>query len=394
VIALALTACGAGSASSGGSAASCSTAKDSAALQWGAIPDSLNAKTTVPPISQMTIRGDDLGTKQKLKPVWWNTVKVSTQQAEAICKKKLTAVILDWDKVQYNLTLRAGIGNVLDALGIKLLRTTSFNFDPNGLAGDLAAILPLHPDIIFTGGTIDPNQFAALMAPATQAGIQVVSWNTGARQWDTGQGKPLTAMVAYDFYNLGQQMAEAIHEKYPNGANFGYIHWINNVLPIHLRETGLLDGLKKYPNIKVISDGKADPGSANGFNDPNAAQAATQAFLIRHPEVNVLFAPWEDPPGVGEEAALKSLHKENSVDIVTMDLGAQGAAELAGNGPITVDMAEGIYDGGRVEAMLAGLAAIGVKTPPFVLVPTYAANQKNLTDAWNFMHGPAFPCCS
>jgi ribose transport system substrate-binding protein len=344
----------------------------------------------------MTIRGDDLGTKEKLTPVWWNTVTVTADQVQSICAKKLTAVILDWDKVQYNLTLRAGIGDVLDALGIKLLRTTSFNFDPNGLAGDLAAVLPLKPDIIFTGGTIDPNQFAAIMKPATDAGIQVVSWNTGAREWETGQGKPLTAMVAYDFYNLGLQMADAIHEKYPDGANFGYIHWINNVLPIQLREGGLLDGLKKYPNIKIIADGgEADPASSNsGYNDPNAAQAATQAFLIRHPEVNVLFAAWEDPPGVGEEAALKSLHLEDKVDIVTMDLGAQGAAELSKDGPITVDMAQGIYDGGRVEAMLAGLAAIGVQTPPFVIVPTFAANSDNLSDAWNVMHGPAFPCCS
>ncbi len=115
----------------------------------------------------------------------------------------------------------------------------------------------------------------------------------------------MAAVVGYDFYNLGLQMADAIHAQYPNGANLGYIHYINNVRAILLREQGLLDGLKKYPNIKVISDGGTpDPTKPNaGYSDPNAAQAATQAFLVRHPEVNVLFAAWEDPPALGELAA-------------------------------------------------------------------------------------------
>ena len=43
---------------------------------------------------------------------------------------------------------------------------------------------------------------------------------------------------------LGLQMADAVHETWPDGANFGYIHWINDIYAIHARENGLLDGLK------------------------------------------------------------------------------------------------------------------------------------------------------
>jgi hypothetical protein len=41
--------------------------------------------------------------------------------------------------------------------------------------------------------------------------------------------------------------------------------------------------------------------------------------------VNVLFAPWEDPPAIGEAAAIKALHLEDKVKIATMDLGEAGA---------------------------------------------------------------------
>ena len=136
----------------------------------------------------------------------------------------------------------------------------------------------------------------------------------------------------------------------------------------------------------------ANPSKPNsGFSDPNASQQETQAFLTRNPSVNVLFAPWEDPPGLGEESAIRSSGKTGKVQIVTMDLGTTGAEEILHHGAITVDMAEDVYDGGRMLAATAALSAIGVKTPPYIIVPTFPANSKNLKDAWDVMHGPTYP---
>jgi ribose transport system substrate-binding protein len=364
-------------------------------LEHREVPESLDPENSLPDIEEMTIRSTDLGTEEELEPTWWNTIEITEEQVREICEQQLTAVILDWDQVLYNQAIRSGIRLTLEAMGIELLRETSFSFDPNGLAGNLASVLPLDPDIIFTGGTIDPNQLAAIMEPARAQGAQIVTWGVGGRGWATGPGEDLTAVVGYDFYNLGRQMARAIGERYPDGANLGYLHWINNISAIHLREQGLLDGLAEYPNINIISDGgPPDPtGPNSGFNDPNAAQPATQAFLVRHPEVDVLFAAWEDPPALGEIAALRASGRESEVDIVTMDLGVAGAEQLSGGGTITVDMAQSIYDGGRAMALVAGLAAIGEETPPFVIVPTFAANADNYQDAWEYMHGPEFPCC-
>jgi ribose transport system substrate-binding protein len=396
--ALGLVACGSDENSSAGSAKAQSSAgckPDAAALKVRPIAASLDPQGSVAPIQDMTVRSSDLGTDQSYKPTWWNTLKLTPDDVKKICDKKLTAVYLDWDKVLYNQAIRSGAKDVLNALNIKVVRETSFNFDPNGLQGDLQAVLPLKPDIIFTGGTIDPNQMATLLAPARAKGIQIVSWAVGAKGWEVGLGKPMTSMVAYDFYALGQQMAKAVCAKYPNGANLGYLHWINNFSSIRLRERGFLDGLKKCPQIKVIADGgPPDPTKpASGFKDPNAAQATTEAFLVRHPNVNVLFAPWEDPPALGMLSAIRSKGKIGKVDIVTMDLGPTGAEQLKSKGTITVDMAQDIYDGGRAMALSAAMAAIGKAPPPFVIVPTFATTTSNLEEAWNMMHGPSYPCC-
>jgi ribose transport system substrate-binding protein len=400
ITAIVVAACGSDSSSSGSSGSSKQGAvkcdPNAPALKHRELAADLDPAGSVPPIDQMTVRSSDLGTDQSYKPTWWNTLNLTPSEIKQICAKNLKAAYLDWDKVLYNQAIRSGAKDVLAALNIKLVRETSFNFDPNGLQGDLQAVLPLKPDMIFTGGTVDPNQMATLLAPARAKGIQIISWGVGAKGWEIGKGKPMTSMVAYDFRALGEQMAKAVCAQYPKGANLGYLHWINNVNAIKLREQGFLDGLKKCPQIKVISDGgPPDPTKPNsGFKDPNASQPTTEAFLTRHPEVDVLFGPWEDPPALGELSAIRSRKKIGKVDIVTMDLGPTGAKQLKDpKGTISVDMAQDIYDGGRAMALTAAMAAIGKTPPPFVIVPTFATTGKNLTNAWNMMHGPQFPCC-
>jgi ABC-type sugar transport system substrate-binding protein len=367
---------------------------DPAVLDPRPVKPSLNF--TTPTAEQLAKNNSSaaMGGQPDQPPVWYDTVKVTPEQVNQICNLHLKAVYLDWADALYNQIFRSAMRQTLQALGIDLIRITSFSFDPNGLAGNLASVLPLKPDIIFTGGTIDTKQYAALMQPAVDAGITIISWGVAADGWEIGQGKQITSLIGYDWYDLGQNMAKAVCAKYTAPTNLGWLHWINNISVIHLREQGFLDGLKACPNITVVSDGgPADPaGNNSGYSDPNAAENDTTAFLVKHPEVTVIFAPWEDPPGLGEESAIKSAGKEGKIDIVTMDLGTAGAVEIAAKGTITVDMAQDIYDGGRVEALIAGLNAIGAPVPAFVNVPTMATSIENLKDAWDFMHGPEFPC--
>jgi ribose transport system substrate-binding protein len=355
----------------------------------------LDPKTAMPPINKMPSTSAALGTKQKLRPAWYTDLRVTPAQQKAICAKHLSAVYIDWDSVPFNQAIRWGHKDVYRALGIKVLRIVNYSFAPSGFTGALAAVLPLHPDIISAGGAISPETFGAIMNPAVKQGVTVTTWGLGAKNWNTGPGQPLTALVGYDFYHLGTQLADAIHKAYPKGVNFGYIHWVNDSLAIHNREQGMLDELKKYKNIHIITNGTPSPSNAaSGFTDFNASTAFTVAWLKAHPTVQLLFAPWEDPPALGEAAAIKTLHLENKVHIATMDLGTAGAYQLAHKGIISVDMAQGMYDGGRSMALAAALSKIGALKHPYIIVPTVAATAKNVLDAWNFMHGPDMPCGS
>ena len=326
VIGLLAAAQGSSTLAQGTVPAECDVPYDAAVLDPRPIPASLQITTPTPEELAINNTSAAMGGQPDQPPVWYDTVKVTPEQVKQICALHLKAVYLDWADALYNQIFRSAMRITLQAMNIDLIRVTSFSFNPNGLAEDLAAVLPLEPDIIFTGGTIDTAQYASLMQPAVDAGITIISWGVAADGWEIGQGKQIASLVGYDWYALGQNMAKAVCAKYPDGAKLGWLHWINNIKVIHLREQGFLDGLQACPQVEVISDGgPADPaGNNSGYSDPNAAEADTAAFILRHPEVNVLFAPWEDPPGLGEESAIKSTGNEGKIDIVTMDLGIGG----------------------------------------------------------------------
>jgi ribose transport system substrate-binding protein len=376
------------------SADSC-PAYDASVLKPRPIPADLNPKAIVPPISSLPSTSADLGTKQKLKPTYWTSLSITPAQQKAICAKHLTGVYMDWAGVPFNQAIRWGITDVFKALGIKLLRITNWNLNGSAFPANLAAVLPLHPNIIMTGGPVSPAQFGAIMQPAANQGAAITTWALGAQTWDTGAGQPLKAVIGYDFYHLGTELADAIHQQYPNGVNFGYIHWVNDANAILNREQGMLDELKKYPNIHIITNGTPSPKNPqSGFTDPNGSEAFTVAFLKAHPEVQLLFAPWEDNAAIGESAAIKAAGMDGKVHIATMDLSTNGASQLVHHGAISIDMGEDMYDGGRSMAMSAALSELGAKFYPYVVVPTWPSTGANVEDSWNFMHGPDMPCGS
>jgi ribose transport system substrate-binding protein len=369
---------------------------DASVLEPRPIPETLGGQAALDAMVKEGFKfpATSLGAPEEIPASWYFDVKITPEQAKKICEKKLTAVFLDWSGAPLDLALRSGIKNVLSSLGIRLIRIADYSFDPNGMAGTLNALLPLHPDILITGGTVNPAQYAAILKPAIDQNITIVSWALGSPSLKIGQDAPIKAMVAMDFFQLGANMADGAHAVWPDGANFGYIHWINDVPPIQARETGMLERLKQYPNIKIVTEGEISPKETkSGYNNPSNATAFTQAFLTKHPEVNVLFAPWEDPPALGEAAAIKALGLQDKVKIVTEDLANQGAYQLRNNGIIAVDIVEGIYDGGRLLAMTAALSAIGENKNPYVMVPTFPVTSKtNIKQAWEFMLGPEVPC--
>ena len=327
-------------------------------------------------------------------PAWYSSYRVTPAEVTRICEKHLTAVLLDWSNVSYNIAWEDAARATFAAMGVKLLRITDYNFDPtSSLASDLTAAMTLNPNIILTGGSVSPQQLGPILAPAVAEHKIIGSVSVAVPGWQIGLGQKMVALVGYNYAEYGIQLANAIHAAYPNGVTLGYIHWISTNVTIGIREQAFLNQLKKYPNIKVVWNGTGPPNAnstQSGFTQATAGSAEAYAvgFLQSHPNIQLLYAPWEDPPGVGEIAAIKSLHLQNKVGIVTMDMAQTGAQSLSHSGVVKAEVTNSSYQYGYMLAIATAAAAIGVKEPPFGLVDTWAVTPTNVAASWEFAHGP------
>jgi ribose transport system substrate-binding protein len=367
VLALVLTACGGGSKSpSQGDVGADFVLKGWPMPSW----------LKLPPIETMTGRSDPEGDP----PAHFTALKISPEEVQRIRDKHLRAAFLNWSGVPYNQAFTSGIRRAFSELGVDLVATTNFEFDAVKASSDVLNVLPLNPDIIITG-VLDPAQWPEVLKPALDKGITIEMWSQGIQGIPVGD--QLCNITSYDPAYDGATVAEGIHKWYPNGANVGVIRWSFNHPVVKGRDKGFLDTLKKYPNLKVVADLPMD--------DPNKADVVAAALITRHPEVNVIYGPWDSPPSEGIVAAIRASGR-NDIKVATMDLGNTGAHEIAHNGIIFHDTAQAVYEGGRTMAIAAAKCKLGgasrASVPKFLIVPTYGVDKTNLNTGWTYMHGP------
>lgn len=371
--ALILAACqGAASPSvGGGGGADADLTKAKAVLERQKLPEYV----TVPDIAAVKTKGN-VGEPA----AWYTDVKLTDDQLKAVRAKKLTAAFLNWDDSSYNQAILAGAREALAAMNIELVATTNYSFDATKLAGSALNIAALQPNIVFYSG-LDPVSDVQALKPLTDLGASVVSYANAPGGWTTAKPSNFVTLISYDTHRIGAVVADAIHDKFPNGAKVGIIYFDATYKLVNEREDGFNAELAKYPNLEVVS--------RQPMTDPFKTEQIATGMLARNPELNVIFAPW-DLPATGVDAALQGLGR-NDVAVATIDLGFTGVKDMACGGPVFVESSQLVYEWGRTGAIAAALHALGESVPPYVIVPVFAVTKANLADGWDLAYQGKVP---
>jgi ribose transport system substrate-binding protein len=312
-------------------------------------------------------------------PTWSTDVKITPDQVRQVCEKGLKAAFLNWSSGAYNQAVLAGAKDALETMGIKLVAVTNYNFQQAQLATDVSNVMALEPDIIFYSG-VDPTADRAALQPAVDAGASIVSFANAPRDWTTGKPKNFVTLISYDTHGNGAAVAREVAKKFPNGAKLGMIYFDANYKIVNEREKGFEDELAKT-NVKIVV--------RQPMSDPSKTQEITSAMLARHPDLDVIFAPW-DLPADGVIAALNAAGKK--IPVAHIDLGFTGATQIAcDTGPVFVMSSQLVYEWGRTGAIAAALHALGQQVPPYIVVPVFATTKENLQEAWDLGYGSAVP---
>jgi ribose transport system substrate-binding protein len=338
----------------------------------------------LPPASTLAPAGGLAGATEGEgpQPEWYNALKITPQQVQEIRSKHLTAAILNWSDAVYNVAIANGAKHVFDAVGIKVIAETNWNFDPGTLSRQLSSVLLKHPDIILTGGTLTPQNAPQILAPAVNQKVTIALMSAGADPKVWTPGKQFANFISYPTFLLGETIADAVHKAYPDGANIGMVYWKTTTPIVVQRDNGFVDGLKKYPNLHLVV--------RSGFADPAQAGSVASAMLLKYKDLDVVYAPWDSPPGDEIVAAIRA-SGNTKMKMVSLDIGTTGAKGILDGSIVLEESAEDVYDWGTTAALSAALSTIGQKVPPFLVTPVYACTKDNLTECWDFMHGPGLP---
>jgi ribose transport system substrate-binding protein len=301
-------------------------------------------------------------------------VAVTDDQAAQVADLGLTAAIVmhyggnDWANAQI-----AGLTAEFERLGIEVVATTDANFDPAKQVSDIETVLTKNPDIIVSIPT-DPVATASAYRKAVDQGVKLVFMDNVPDGFAAGQD--YVTVVSADNYGNGVTSAYLLARSLGGKGTIGVIYHEADFFVTKQRYDGFLTTIKEeFPDIEVVQEqGIAGPDFAGD------AQAAANAMLTKHPDLDGIWAVW-DVPAEGVMAAARETGRTD-IKIATEDLGTNVAIALAKDQMVVGLGAQLPYDQGVAEADSAALSILGIDVPAYIALSSLPVDHDNVLDAW------------
>ena len=309
-----------------------------------------------------------------------STVKLGDDELAKIKSMNATAAIImhyggnDWSRAQIQ-----ALQTQFASMGIKVIAVTDAGFKAEKQVSDIETVLAQKPNII-VGVPVDPEATARAFKTAAEQGVKIVLANFAPN--GLAAGKDYVSVVSADEYGNGVASALLLVQALGGKGEVGLVYHAADFHVTRQRYEAVKATLKDYPDVKVVAQ--------EGIGGPDFtgdAERVASAMLISHRRIKGFWAVW-DVPAEGVISAARTSGREDLV-ITTIDLGGNGAIDMAGNGFVKGIGAQRVYDQGVTEALLAGYGLLGKQAPPYVASPALPVTKANLLEAWQIVyHSP------
>jgi ribose transport system substrate-binding protein len=129
---------------------------------------------------------------------------------------------------------------------------------------------------------------------------------------DSGLSEPISlCYIATNNVEGGRQAADALAKAIGEKGKVGLLIFLKGARSSDEREQGFIEGLRKYPNIQLVS-------TLDIQSDPQKALEMTLNMLNAHPDLAGIFAA-NEPGGVGAANALRQRKLTDKVKLVAFD---------------------------------------------------------------------------
>lgn len=312
-------------------------------------------------------------------PVWYNEVTLTDEEMTKIKEGGYKAAFLNHTQSPFMQAIIDGATAGFADMGVELVAVTNAEMDPAQQKRDIENVLPLDPDIIISLA-IDPISAEEAFREAIEKDIELVFLSNKPANYIVG--KDYVTLVTYDISGLGIVTAKAMGDALEGKGKVGFIYFDAEYFITNQREQAFLDELEtNYPGIEIVArEPMANP--ADGENIANA-------MLIRNPEIEAIFVPW-DTPAEGVVAALRAANRPD-IKVFTIDLGATNALDMAQNGNIYEMTSTLAYEFGYTAAIAGAYGVLDKEAPEMVIIPVFPVTKENLAEGWQLTFNRPLP---
>lgn len=221
------------------------------------------------------------------------------------------------------------------------------------------------------GIVLAPNQKGGLVDAVEESigeGIPVVIFDSGL-----DEGPEIVSYVATDNYKGGQMAAKQMATAIGETGNVILLRYIAGSESTEQREQGFLDGLKDYPNIKVVSSDQR-----GGDNTTSSKEKVDQLLQTYGDDLSGIFAVCE-PNANGTLEALRNAGLNKKVKLIAFDPSdalTEALTDGSCSGIIIQDPVQMGYQ--AVKTMVGSIN--GEKAEAFISTGEYVATPENMND--------------
>lgn len=304
------------------------------------------------------------------KPTWYTEITLTEQEKEKVRAGNYKAAYLMHTSADFTNALLLGAKEVFNDLNIDLVVTTDAAMDPTKQKTDVETALALKPDMILTL-VLDPVLGAEAFRPAVEQGVKIVFMSNLPQGYV--HGKDYVSIVTDDLFGMGKAAAEMLAESMGKKGKVGWIYHDANFYVTNQRDNAFKTIIEKnYPNIEIIAE--------QGLANPADGEVIASAMITQNPDIGGFYVPW-DTPAEGVVAACRAANRSD-IKVVTLDLGANNALDMAQGGNVIGIAADLAYMLGYAKAMCGVYGVLGKEAPPFVIVPAIKVQKDNLVEGW------------
>jgi len=279
----------------------------------------------------------------------------------------------DWSKQQL-----AGIVATLGSYSAAVTEVVNCDFNAGSQIETLTRLIDDAPDAIISI-PIGNTTVADAHRQVSKAGIKLLLMDNAP----TGllPGSDYVSMISADNFGLGQIGAELLSPYIPDAGTVGILSYGVDFFVTNEREIAFRQWMENNRLDLNIKHAK--------FADLKTAGTLLDTFLTENPDVNGLFAVW-DEPAIAAVSALRARNLE--LPMTAVDLGNEVAIDLAQGGLIKGIGAQQPYAQGVAIAKATIMSLIGQQPPSWVALPGLKVTPENVIETYQVVwHSPAPP---